>query len=170
MVGVTVGHLGAGSPVVRRHLLGAALAVSVLLGACSLDPDSGAASTSTTSHPCTVTGAVELDPLTFDVAPRTLVTLSGGTYRLMATGFLHGGPFDPAVGRTTLAWGPTSTPPTYDPGPATVPQRTGQLDLVEKVPTVVELSAGTFWFLNSNGVRVRLEACSPATASSTSPR
>lgn len=170
MVGVTVGHLGAGSPVVRRHLLGAALAASVMLGACSLDPGSGAASTSATSHPCTVTGAVELDPLTFAAAPRTAVTLGGGTYRLTATGFLRGGVLDPAVGRTTLAWGPTSTPPTYAPGPANIPQRAGQLYLVEKVPTDVQLSAGTFWFLNSNGVHVRLEACSPATASSTSVR
>ena len=69
-----------------------------------------------------------------------------------------------------MPWSKKAHRPTYAPGPANIPQRAGQLYLVEKVPTDVQLSAGTFWFLNSNGVHVRLEACSPATASSTSVR
>jgi len=57
--------------------------------------------------------------------------------------------------------------PTYDPGPANIPQRVGQADLVEGEPAVIDLPAGRLWLLNSNGVQIRLEACAPATVSAT---
>jgi hypothetical protein len=117
--------------------------------------------------PCNPIGAVDLDPLTFDVAPRHVIELSGGSYRLTATGFLHGGLLDPPVGRTILAWGSVDRVPTYDPGPANIPQRVGQADLVEGEPAVIDLPAGRLWLLNSNGVQIRLEACAPATVSAT---
>jgi len=115
--------------------------------------------------PCSPSGAVDLDAVAFDSAPRQAIELSGGSYRLTATGFPHGGLLDPPVGRTTLAWGSVDRLPTYDPGPANIPQRVGQADLVEEEPAVVALPAGRLWLLNSNGVQIRLEACAPATVS-----
>ncbi len=140
------------------------------MAACSTPPGGqpgGTPSTSASTPACRPTGLVELDALTFDLAPRQVIELSGGAYRLTATGFVHGGLLDPPVGRTTLAWGPIESMPTYAPGPANIPQRTGQTDLVEGEPTVVSLPAGRHWFLNSNGVKVRMEACSPSSATAT---
>ena len=118
--------------------------------------------------PCSPSGAVDLDAVAFDSAPRQAIELSGGSYRLTATGFPHGGLLDPPVGRTIVTWGSLDRLPTYDPGPANIPQRVGQADLVEGVPAVVALPAGRLWLLNSNGVQIRLEACAPATVSAAS--
>jgi hypothetical protein len=157
-----------GSPIgaVRRLGLGLTLTVVVIsIGARTFsDVDSKEASPPS-GEPC----AVRHDPLdlgahALDVVPSDRVTLGGGRYRLTASDFLHDGPFDPEVGRTRVVWGPESTTPEYDPGPATVSGATGSVDLEEDVPQVVDLAEGTWWFLNSNGVRLTMEPCAPATA------
>jgi len=114
--------------------------------------------------PCPTAGPpVELGSSGFDDSPRRLVRVSAGRYRLTATGFLHGGLFDPEVGQTAVVWGHTSTTPTYEPGPATVTGVVGSAVVVEGAETWVDLPGGTLWFLNSNGVHISLAACPPAT-------
>jgi hypothetical protein len=105
--------------------------------------------------------------LALDSAPRQYVRVQAGWYRLSASGFQHGGVLDPKVGRTTVVWGPATTPPRYDPGPATVSGSLGQADVVENEGTWIQLPDAHLWFLNSNGVRVTMQACPPATISVT---
>lgn len=136
---------------------------ALIPGGCSASTDGQSATTS--ARPCDVEGEpIDLGQYMVGTVPPSHVELSGGHYRITATGFLHDGPFDPSVGLTSVVWGPRSTPPEYDPGPGRVIGASGSLDVEESSPVVVELPEGTWWFLNSNGVRLTLEPCSPATA------
>ena len=152
--------------VAGRRGPGLALAMAVLgIGACAVPGKYAEETGLASAEPCVVEDdALDLGAQALDVVPSGHVTLSGGRYQLSATGFLHDGPFDPDVGRTRVVWGPSSTPPEYDAGPATVSGASGSVDLDEDVPAVVELPDGVWWFLNSNGVRLTLEPCAPATA------
>ncbi len=147
-----------------RTGLGLILAATTLLpGGCSLSP--GAGEGRATQAPCQPSGAaLDLGAHAFDVAPQDHVKVSGGRYLLTATGFVHGGPFDPEVGRTKVVWGPKETPPRYDAGSATATGASGAADVVEDEPAVVDLEEGTWWFLNSNAAQLTLQACAPATA------
>jgi hypothetical protein len=145
--------------------VGPPLAVVVMCAsACAVPADGDDDAHQTSAEACVVEGvALDLGAHALDVVPTEHVTVSGGRYRLTATGFLHDGAFDPEVGRTRVVWGPESAPPEYDAGPATVSGAGGSVDLVEDSPEVVELQRGTWWFLNSNGVRLTIEPCAPAT-------
>ena len=69
---------------------------------------------------------------------------------------------DPKVGRTTVAWGPSATPPVYHSGPDTVSGALATTDVVEGQWALVKLPHATLWFLNTHGVRLTLQGCSPA--------
>lgn len=128
-------------------------------------PSGNASETPTdTPAPCPTVGPpVDVGSSGFGDVPRRLVRVTAGRYRLTATGFLHGGLFDPKVGQTAVVWGLSSSTPTYEPGPATVTGVVGGAAVAEGGETWVNLPAGTFWFLNSKGVHISLAACSPAT-------
>lgn len=114
------------------------------------------------SDTCAPTGpVVDLGSRTFDRAPSTLVRTLAGWYLVSATGFEHGGPFDPPVGRTLVAWGSADRTPTYDSGPATVGGASGTFEVVEDQGTWVELPEGEHWFLNSNGAELSIAGCGP---------
>ena len=110
--------------------------------------------------PCTPAGPeADLGALALDSVPRQFVRVRAGWYRLTASGFQHGGVLDPNIGRTTVVWGPATTPPRYDPGPATVTGSLGHADVVEGEETWEQLPDAQLWFLNSNGVRLAMHAC-----------
>ena len=133
-------------------------------GGTSAAPTSGASSNTSSQPPCTPAGPeANLGALALDAAPRQYVGVQAGWYRLTASGFQHGGVLDPKVGRTTVVWGSATTPPRYDPGPATVTGSLGHADVVEGEATWVQLPDDRLWFLNSNGVTITLQACPPAT-------
>ena len=128
--------------VYARLTIGCALCL-LSVSACTMAPttsaswgNTSAAPTSGTSPtpqpPCTPSGpGTDVGALALDSAPRQYVRVQAGWYRLSASGFKHGGVLDPKVGRTTVVWGPATTPPRYDPGPATVSGSLGQADVVE---------------------------------------
>lgn len=137
------------------------------LGGCGTSPS--APGTSATAPgpkggaPCPAYGpTVDLGALAYDRPPDRQVRTTAGWYRLTATGFLHGGLLDPKVGRTTVAWGLSSTPPTYHPGPSTVSGALATADVVEGRATWVKLPDATLWFLNTNGARLSLQGCAAA--------
>ena len=78
------------------------VATTLLPGGCSLSP--GAGEGRATQAPCQPSGAaLDLGAHAFDVAPQDHVRVSGGRYLLTATGFVHGGPFDPAAAGCSAA-------------------------------------------------------------------
>lgn len=112
------------------------------------------------SDTCAPAGqSVELGSDTFDKDPSTRVRTPAGWYLVSATGFEHGGLFDPPEGRTLVAWGPADRVPTYDPGPATVRGASGTFEVVEGKGTWVQLPEGDHWFLNSNGADLGIAGC-----------
>ena len=135
-------------------------------------PATGAATGSSTAHetpaacldpgPAMVLGSGFLD------SQPTYVTLTAGTYAARAEGFLHGGVLDPPVGRTSLVWGPASSSPTYNPGPNTVTNAAGSVDVVEGSVTLVTMPAGRIWLLSSSYPRLSLQACGGAEISEVS--
>jgi hypothetical protein len=123
------------------------------------------AGTSTTGASCARPGpGIDLGAVAFDAAPSRFVSVTAGRYQLTATGLLHGGLLDPNVGRTAVVWGPTTSLPTYSPGPATVSGGVGRAVVVEGAGTWVDLPDGTFWFVNSYGARLTPSPCAPASA------
>ncbi|GAA3702990.1 hypothetical protein GCM10022399_19310 [Terrabacter ginsenosidimutans] len=120
-------------------------------------------SVSASAAACSSTGTqVDLGAVAFDVAPRRLVRVTAGRYRLTASGFLHGGLLDPKVGQTAVVWGEAASMPTYAAGPATVSGGIGRAVVVEGAETWVDLPDGTLWFVNSYGARLAIAACPPA--------
>ena len=166
---------------VRFGIVAASAMAAGLLAACgaagegSPNSTSDAATGSSTARE-TPAACVDPDPVVvlgsafLDGEP-TYVTLTAGTYVARAEGFLHGGVLDPSVGRTSLVWGPASSPPTYDPGPNIVTNAAGSVDVVEGSETVTTMPAGRIWLLNSSYPRLSLQACGGAQISevSTSP-
>jgi len=155
--------------------------VAALLAACGAsgggstistsDAATGSSTASDTRAACVDPGpAVVLGSAFLDGEP-TYVTLTAGTYVARAKGFLHGGLLDPPVGRTSMVWGPASSPPTYDPGPNTVTNAADSVDVVEGSETATTMPAGRIWLLNSSYPRLSLQACGGAqiSAVSTSP-
>jgi hypothetical protein len=133
-------------------------------GTASVASATEANPTPSSQPPCTPAGPeADLGALALDSVPRQFVRVRAGWYRLTASGFQHGGVLDPNIGRTTVVWGPATTPPRYDPGPATVTGSLGHADVVEGEETWVQLSDAQLWFLNSNGARLAMHACPPAT-------
>lgn len=136
---------------------------TALLPGCALL--SGPDASTVTALPCHQPGdLVDLGAHALDTMPTEFVVLSGGRYQLTATGFLHDKPFDPPTGRTNVVWGGRGTTPTYEPGPGTVSGAHASVSVVEGSPTVFDLEGGTWWFLNSNFVRLALTPCDGATA------
>lgn len=151
------------------RLIATSALVVFALGACrsgapSVGSGSAGSASGTGSPPrCVAAGPrVDLGALAYDQVPTRHVRTPAGWYRIAATGFLHGGLLDPSVGRTTVAWGLASTPPVYHPGPSTVSGALATTDVVEGQWALVKLPDATLWFLNTNGVRLTLQGCSPA--------
>lgn len=149
-----------------RTMTTAALLILALGGCAISSPPSGSTapgSNPTGGAPCHALGpTVDLGALAYDRPPDRQVRTTAGWYRLTASGFLHGGLLDPAVGRTTVAWGLSSTPPIYRPGPYTVSHTLATAEVIEGRATWVKLPNATLWFLNTNGVRLSLQGCAPA--------
>lgn len=108
---------------------------------------------------------MDLGWYTLDRAPSAHLRAEAGRYLIVATGFPHGGPFDPAVGRTIVSWGSADSPPTHSPGPNTVSGASGTITLAENVPALVHLPAGKLWFLNSAGASLTVRTCFGVAAS-----
>lgn len=145
---------------VRRGLTAVGVALTLATSGCGAD--SSDTPTAQPSPTCTPTQpGVDVGSGTFDRAPSTRVRTPAGWYFVSATGFEHGGPFDPPVGRTLVAWGPADRTPTYDPGPATVGGASGTFEVVEDKGTWVQLPEGEHWFLNSNGAELSIAGCAP---------
>lgn len=89
----------------------------------------------------------------------TRFTISSGVYELTADGFLHDGPFDSEVGRTEVYLGPGAVTPVHDRNSGQLAGATRTFVVAEGRPTVVDLTAGTYWVLNSNRVVIRARPC-----------
>lgn len=162
---------------VRRALTVFTALTAVTLAGCGTGLPSGSTSTPTTNAtttaltapartettsraPCEpATPGVDLGSVMYGSPPNRYAATDAGWYLVTAAQFQHGGPFDPPVGRAQVAWGPSTTQPVYNPGPATVTGATGTFDVVEDAGTWVRLPAGTFWFISSAGARLTIQGC-----------
>jgi hypothetical protein len=82
-------------------------------------------------------------------------------------------PQDTALGditRTRADIGPAQTPPTFDPaGSSQVGGTTHQASVKQGTPEPLDLPAGSWWLVSSNGGRVRLLACPDTSVTDVQP-
>ncbi len=83
----------------------------------------------------------------------------GGDIYITATGFEHGGYFDPDVGKTMVYVGKADKLPTYNEQSSAVSNATAELLITENKYTHYLLEAGRYWAWTSNGVEVRIASC-----------
>lgn len=85
---------------------------------------------------------------------------TGAPMFVTARRFEHGGPFDPAVGRTAIWVGPSSHPPTLNEHTGEVGGTTLQTTVTEGTYSRLDLPAGRYWLWSSTGGDIVLIGCS----------
>ena len=127
--------------------------------------EAGGESRDSTPLPCVPSqDPVELGASFPDAAP-TIFRTTGGSLVFRATRFQHGGLLDPKIGRTQISLGRTSKPPRYDPARQDVSNQERRFEAVEGGFTVVDLSRGEYWMVNSRGVWITAVGCTPTRVS-----
>jgi hypothetical protein len=94
----------------------------------------------------------------WDQDRRAEFTTIGGTLFVTAYGFSHGGILDPEVAGTAIYFGLADQPPTWDrqTNPSNLQ---AEIFVVEDDFTKVDLPAGRYWVLTSNGANVAIVSC-----------
>lgn len=85
-------------------------------------------------------------------------TADGDVY-VTATGFEHGGYFDPDVGKTMVYVGKGDKLPTYNEQSSAVSNAAAELLITENKYTPHRFEEGRYWAWTSNGVEVRIASC-----------
>src|SRR5262249_25152303 len=88
---------------------------------------------------------------------------SGADVFVSASGFPHGGAFDPKVGSTLVYVGLADSPPSYDAQRDVVSHATTTVQVTENQHALLRLPTGRYWLLSSNTVRISLSACQKET-------
>ncbi|MGI8536261.1 MAG: hypothetical protein ACR2K2_07105 [Mycobacteriales bacterium] len=160
----------------RRRLRSVAAALTVCTAsACggAGSPSAASPSTSTTAAstlPCADATEVELgSPYTYASRGPAYFSTSGGTVYLVARRFEQGGFLDVPHPRTLFSVGPGSTPPVVDPQAATVAGVRSEVQAGADEWVPVDLPAGQWWVLSSNGGDVRAASCVPGGVSDPDP-
>lgn len=109
--------------------------------------------------PCPEAPAVDLG-LPNRTGPFAEFTLTEpGRVWVTATGFLHGGIFDPEVGTAAVYVGSMQAPPTYDPQRSLVTNTLVNTRVVEETWTALDLEAGAHWLWTSASPDISLKTC-----------
>jgi hypothetical protein len=88
-------------------------------------------------------------------------TTQGGKIFFTASGFLHGGVFDPEQGTTGIYIGSPDNMPVWDPQPDTVSNTLTEFSVPEKEYVSINLDPGRYWLWSSNSVLIELLSCMP---------
>jgi hypothetical protein len=155
-------------PLAAYALAGLALATGCGAGG---EPPAASSSPPNSTTACAGAHAVSLGRLGVSGAPAAArFTTDGGALYVTATGFPHGGAFDPKVGKTKVYIGPAATPATYDRQSNTVSHTRVAVDVEEGRPAPVTLPAGQWWLLSSWTVDITLYGCAASTITDVTPK
>lgn len=86
-------------------------------------------------------------------------TTDGSDIFFNASGFLHGGIFDPEIGTTSLSIGDAAALPTYDEQRSQISNTKLSFYVQEGKHKKVSLAAGNYWLLTSNTVTITVASC-----------
>jgi hypothetical protein len=145
-----------------RH--GLILTALALATACACAPTEHSTTTTTSppaTRPCVQPASTASLGNPISGSPPAEFTTDGSPIWLTATGFSHGGFFDPKVGSTAIYIGPIDKPPTYDRQRSTISNTQYEFDLTEDQPSKVQLQPGRYWLLESNGPALTIDGCTP---------